>query len=298
MNELNVQVTAATHLVATAEHAMAEAQFQLDTPNPFSGIIVWHSLITPDEGRNVLRASALLNQMQKAVECECKRAVDVMGYITKINSLYAQLLKEGKSVETLDTLVLEKVLRKLSDGAKVSAADRLDHVEWISIGQEAAKFQKMWIKPNGRTPLTWDKFFRGMTLQYREVFSRLSYDGVGGDPTGPAGRHVKFPVGMSFGALDVDADKYENDEEYALAMQVEVTYGKPATMEDYTQLLKTGKKPYGTDNAPARSTFGRGGSRAGSGKGPAANQSNTINSGGKPGEQEVRKQVRKWKCGR
>ena len=81
----------------------------------------------------------------------------------------------------------------------------------------------------------------------------LAYDGVGGDrdPTGPAGRGTKFSVGVSFGAVDIDSSKMANEEEYALAVQMDKTFGKPATMDDHSRLIQSGKKLYGT--TPAKS---------------------------------------------
>ena len=66
-----------------------------------------------------------------------------------------------------------------------------------------------------------------------------------GDPTGPAARHTQFPVGVSFGAIQGPDVETQSEEDYALAV-MEATYGKPATMEDYQQLLTTGKRLYGS----------------------------------------------------
>jgi hypothetical protein len=68
---------------------------------------------------------------------------------------------------------------------------------------------------------------------------------MGGDPTGPAARRTQFPVGVSFGVIQGGNTETQSEEDYALAV-MEATYGKPATMEDYQQLLTTGKSLYGS----------------------------------------------------
>ena len=142
------------------------------------------------------------------------------------------------------------------------------------------------------TPLTWAQLHQAITKQYRETFSQLAYDGIGGDPTGPAGRDTKFPVGVSFGAMEVDSSKQANNEEYALAVQMDATFGKPATMDDYTQLIQSGKKLYGTAASKPDTKINRPpGARS-----PKAPASGGADKGGgdKP---EVRTSKSKWKCG-
>jgi len=108
---------------------------------------------------------------------------------------------------------------------------------------------------------------------------------MGGDPTGPAARRTQFPVGVSFGAIQGPDAETQSEEDYALAV-MEATYGKPATMEDYQQLLTTGKRLYGstqTKPPPAK---------------PQPNVPTKDKKAASPGNKtEERKVLRKWVCG-
>ena len=137
MNELNAQMHSTTSEAAPIAHSIAEAHFLDDMPNPFSGIVVWHSLIINEVGSTPARIDNLMEVYIKRLkqlfkQCECRRAVDVNGYITTINAKYLHLIKE-----------------KQAPGGKVQ----------------------------------------------RDIQS------VGVDPTGPAARLTKFPVGVSFAAI-------------------------------------------------------------------------------------------------
>lgn len=73
----------------------------------------------------------------------------------------------------------------------------------------------------------------------------------GGDPTGPAGRNVRFPVGVGLGAMDMDASGDGDDElAYGLAAY-QSAFGKPATVKDYTELVEHGRPLPGS----VRATF-------------------------------------------
>ena len=119
----------------------------------------------------------------------------------------------------------------------------------------------------------------------KKVFDSLGRRRMGGDPTGPAARRTQFPVGVSFGAIQGPDAETQSEEDYALAV-MEATYGKPATMEDYQQLLTTGKRLYGstqTKPPPAK---------------PQPNVPTKDKKAASPGNKtEERKVLRKWVCG-
>jgi len=56
----------------------------------------------------------------------------------------------------------------------------------------------------------------------------------GGDPTGPAGRNVRFLMGVGFMGVGVeDLEEGCDKQALGLAVQYDSTCGKPATVKDY-----------------------------------------------------------------
>jgi len=87
--------------------------------------------------------------------------------------------------------------------------------------------------------VTWDDFYLDLATTYEHVVThRTRTDG--GDPTEPAGRNVRFLVAVGLGAMDMDASGDGDDElAYGLAAY-QSTFGKPATVKDYTELFEHG----------------------------------------------------------
>jgi len=60
-----------------------------------------------------------------------------------------------------------------------------------------------------------------------------------GDPTGPAGRNIRFPVRLGF--MGVGVEELEDGcyvQTLGLAVQHDSTCGKPVTVKDYTEIVE------------------------------------------------------------
>ena len=97
----------------------------------------------------------------------------------------------------LHSRILPKVLVKLSDGRHVGS-DRLDCAEWQQIGIKAADWQVLRIEDASK--VSWDDVYFDLVTTHEHIVTHRTRT-YGGDPTGPASRHVKFPVGMGLGAI-------------------------------------------------------------------------------------------------
>ena len=59
---------------------------------------------------------AMLEQLSEYVASECKRAVDVGGYLERIHIQYLELIKAKEALPVLHSRILPRVLGKLSEG--------------------------------------------------------------------------------------------------------------------------------------------------------------------------------------
>jgi len=124
MNEFHFQMTKATAKAAPAQHAkaapaqhaIAEAKYDDDLRNPFGGISVYFLLTSTAEKHEQKRLDTMLEQLGDYVASDCKRAVDVGGYLERIHMQYLDLVKAKENLSVLHSRILPKVLNKLSDG--------------------------------------------------------------------------------------------------------------------------------------------------------------------------------------
>jgi hypothetical protein len=102
-------------------------------------------------------------------------------------------------------------------------------------------------------------------------------------------------VGVSFAAIKDGGNDNQSEEDLAMAL-IDAAYGKPATMEDYTQLLATGRPlPSAVVAKGAAVKFSSPG-KGGRQNAGAAGRGDEHKSGGVSRADE-RKSLRKWKCG-
>jgi hypothetical protein len=234
MNEFNFQMTKATAKAAPAQHAIAEAKYDDDLGNPFGGIAVYFLLTSTAEKHEQKRLDTMLEQLGDYVASDCKRAVDVGGYLERIHIQYLDLVKAKENLGVLHSRILPKVLSKLSDGRHVGS-DRLDCAEWQQLGIKAAEWQVL--RDEDASKISWDDVYLDLVTTYEHIVTHRTRT-YGGDPTGPAGRNVKFPVGVGFQSFDMDASEDgENEHDFSLAVY-QSTFGNPATVEDYTKLVE------------------------------------------------------------
>jgi len=243
MNECNYQMTRSTDNAAPAHHVIAEAKYDDDIGNPFGGIAVYFLLTSTAEKHVQKRVDTMLEQLIEYVGSDCKRAVDVSVYLERINIQYLDLIKAKEH----HLQILPKVFSNLSDGRHVGS-DRLDCVEWQQIGIKAVEWQAL--RDEDASKVTWDEVYLDLITTYEHVVTHRTRT-YAGDPTGPAGRNVRLPLGVGLGAMKLDASG-DGDEElpYGLAAY-QSTFGKPATVKDYTDLVEYGKPPPGS----VRATF-------------------------------------------
>jgi len=95
-------------------------------------------------------------------------------------------------------------------------------------------------RDNDATIVTWEEVFWDLTTTYDAIFAHTRSRSFSGDPTEPAARTARFLMGiglqgMSFQAMEMGAPDGggEWETEYGLAVY-EATFGKPATVLDYT----------------------------------------------------------------
>ena len=128
----------------------------------------------------------------------------------------------------------------------------MDCTEWQKIGIKAAA----WVdkRDGDPTTVTWEEVFLDLTTTYDAIFAYTRSRSFGGDPTGPAARTAKFPVGVGFQGMGFQAIEMrapdgssggEWDTDYRLAVY-EATFGKLATVLDYTQLVEQRRPPPGS----------------------------------------------------
>ena len=141
------------------------------------------------------------------------------------------------------------MLVKLRDRRHVGS-DRLDCAEWQQIGIKAAEWQVL--RDEDASKVSWDDVYLDLvTFSTHEHIMTHRTRTYGGDPTGPASRHVKFPVGVGLGMMGMDASG-DGDDEIAFGLAVyQSTFGNPATVKDYTKLVEHGKPLSGS----MRTTF-------------------------------------------
>jgi len=107
------------------------------------------------------------------------------------------------------------------------------------------------------TTVTWEEVFLDLTTAYDVIFADTRSRSFGGDPTGPAARTARFPMGvglqgMGFQAIEMGAPDGggEWETEYGLAVY-EATFGKQATVLDYTQLVEQRRPLPGSIRIPS-----------------------------------------------
>ena len=81
LNEFNSQMTKATAEAAPTQNAIVEAKYNDNLGNPFCGIAVYFLLTTTTEKHQQKILDAMLKQLSDYVASECRRAVDVGGYL-------------------------------------------------------------------------------------------------------------------------------------------------------------------------------------------------------------------------
>jgi len=231
-------MTKATTKAAPAQHAVAEAKYDDDLGNPFGGIALYHMLTATAEKHQQKFLDTMLEQLSEYVASECKRAVDVGGYLERIHIQYLELIKVKEDLAMLHSRILPRVLDKLSDGRHVGS-ERMDCAEWQKIGDKASEWQTL--RDEDVTKVSWENVYLDLASTYEHVLTHCAKS-HGGDPTGPASRTVRFPAGVGFMGMGVEDFEDGFDEQaLGLAAQYESTFGKPATVQDCTELVENHK---------------------------------------------------------
>jgi len=228
LNEFNSQMTNAIAKAAPVQHAVAEAKYDDDLGNPFGRIAVYHILTATAEKHQQKNLDAMLEQLSEYVASECKRAVDVGGYLERIQIQYLELIKAKETLPVLHSRILPRVLGKLSDGRHVGS-ERMDFAEGQKIGEKACEWQTL--RDEDATRVSWEDVYLDLASTDEHVLTHC-IKSHGGDPTGPAGRSVRFPVGVGF--MDMGVENFEDgcdEQALGLAAQYESTFGKPATVQ-------------------------------------------------------------------
>jgi hypothetical protein len=166
LNEFNSQMTKATAKAAPAQHAVAEAKYDDDLGNPFGGIAVYHMLTATAEKHQQKNLDAMLEQLSEYVASECKRAVDVDGYLERIHMQYLDLVKVKEAQPVLHSRILPRVLGKLSDGRHVGS-ERMDCAEWQKIGDKAYEWQTL--RDEDATKVIWEDVYLDLASTYEHV---------------------------------------------------------------------------------------------------------------------------------
>jgi len=232
----------------------------------------------------------MLEELGEYVASDVKRAVDVGAYLERIHIQYLDLIKAKENLTVLHSRILPKVLVKLSDGRHVGS-DRLDCAEWQQIGIKAAEWQVL--RDEDPSKVSWDDVYLDLVTTYEHIVTHRTRT-YGGDPTGPASRHVKFPVGVGLGAMGMDASG-DGDDEIAVGFAVyQSTFGNPATVQDYTELVEHGKPLPGS----VRTTFN--GARKDEAAGKKIGAPNNSRRDFKPESERKKKRpfIPKWTCGK
>jgi len=210
--------------------------------------------------------------------------------LERIHIQYLDLIKAKEHLNVLHSRILPKVLVKLCDGRHVGS-DCLDCAEWQQISTKAAEWQALCDEDASK--VTWDEFYLDLITTYEHVVTHRTRTYCG-DPTGPAGRNVWFPLGVGLGAMDMDASGDADDElPYGLAAY-QSTFGKPVTVKDYTDLVEHGKPLPGS----VRATFN--GTRKDETAGMKTDTYNTprheYKADPKRTTAQLRPRVPNWKC--
>ena len=121
---------------------------------------------------------------------------------------YLDLIKAKENLTVIHSRILPKVLVKLSDRRHVGS-DRLDCAEWQQIGIKTAEWQVL--RDEDASKVSWVDVYLVLVTTYEYIVTNRTRT-YGGDPAGPASRHVKFPVGVGLGAMGMDASGDGDDE--------------------------------------------------------------------------------------
>jgi len=115
----------------------------------------------------------------------------------------------------------------------------MDCAEWQKICEKASEWQTL--HDDDAITVSWEEVYLDLASTYEHVLTHCAKS-HGGDPTGPAGRSVRFPTGVGFMSMGVEELEDGRDEQaLGLATQYESTFGKPATVKDYTELVENHK---------------------------------------------------------
>jgi hypothetical protein len=147
----------------------------------------------------------MLEQLSEYVASECKRDVDVGGYLERIHIQYLELIKAKEALPVLHSRILPRVLGKLSDGRHVGS-ERINCAEWQKIGDKASEGQTL--RDEDATKVSWAEVYLDLASTYAHVLTHCAKS-HGGDPTGPAGRSVRFPTGV--GVLSMGVGSWRMD---------------------------------------------------------------------------------------
>ena len=103
----------------------------------------------------------------------------------------------------LHSRILPRVLGKLSDGGHVGP-ERMDCAEWQKIVDKASEWQTL--REEDATKVSWEEVYHDLDLAstYEHVLTHCAKS-HGGDPTGPAGRSVRFPTGVGFMSMGIES---------------------------------------------------------------------------------------------
>ena len=290
INEFNFQMTRATANAAPAHHAIAETKYDDDIGNQFGGVAVYFLLTSTADKHVQKKLDSMLEQLGEYVTGDVKRAMDVGTHLERIHIQYHDLIKAKENLTVLHSRILPKVLVKLSDGRHVGS-DCLDCAEWQQIGIKAAEWQVL--REEDASEVSWNDVYLDLVITYEHIVTHRTRT-YGGDPTGPAGRNVRFPVGVGLGAMDMDASGDGDDElAYGLAAY-QSAFGKPATVKDYTELVEHGKPLPGS----VRTTFNgtRKDETAGKKTGPQNNSRRENKSEPERKTAYPRPSMPKWHC--
>ena len=190
----------------------------------FGGIAVYHMLTATAEKHQQKNLDAMLEQLSEYVASECKRAVDVGGYLERIHIQYLELIKTKEALPVLHSRILPRVLGKLSEGRHVGS-ERMDCAEWQKVGDKASEWQTL--HEDDATKVSWKEVYLDLASTYEHVLTHCAKS-HGGDPTGPAGRSVRFPTGVGFMNMGIEELEVGCDEQaLGFAVQYESTFGKP-----------------------------------------------------------------------
>jgi len=200
LNEFKFQMTIVTTKAAPAQHAVAGENYDDDLGTSSGEITVYHVLTATAEEHQKKFLDAMLEQLGEYVKSECKQAVDELAYLERIHIQYLDLIKAEESLPMLHSHILPRVLGKLSDGRHFKS-ERMNCAEWQKIGEKSKEWQTL--HDQDATKVSWEVVYLDLATTHERVLAHCTKS-YGGDPTGPAGKNVRFPVGVGFVGVGVE----------------------------------------------------------------------------------------------